>query len=174
MLKSLGQKLIIISGSPWVGKTTVADNLFYSYENSAHLDDDWVWRVNPFSFDDPRNHNINKNMSFVLSTYLNLNFSYVILSSVRMISQTTRESVLKDITAKDYMTVGFTLTCSEETLMERHKNRGDKNEVSFEWLRLEHNPNDYVINTDNKSVTEIVNEIRSIIDQLNNGCSIET
>lgn len=168
MPKNLGQKLIIISGSPWVGKTTVADNLFYSYENSAHLDDDWVWRVNPFSFDDPRNQYINKNMSFVLSTYLNLNFNYVVLSSVRMISQTTRESVLKDITPKDYMTIGFILTCSEKTLIERHKKRGDNNEVSFEWLRLEHYPNDYVINTDNKTVTQIVSEIKSIINQLEN------
>lgn len=166
--KKIVQKLIIISGSPCVGKTTVADNLFYSYENSAHLDDDWVWRVNPFSFDDPRNPNINKNMSYVLSTYLNLNFNYVVLSSVRMIYQTIRESMLKDITAKDYMTIGFTLTCSEKTLIERHKKRGDTNEVSFEWLRLEHHPNDYVINTDNKSVTEIVGEIKSIINQLEN------
>ncbi len=162
------QKLIIISGSPCVGKTTVADNLFCSYENSAHLDDDWVWRVNPFSFDDPRNKYINKNMSYVLSTYLNLNFDYVVLSSVRMIYQTIRESMLKDITAKDYMTIGFTLTCSEKTLIERHEKRGDNNEVSFEWLRLEHYPNDYVINTDNKSVTQIVSEIKSIINKLEN------
>ena len=168
MPKNLSQKLIIISGSPWVGKTTVADNLFYSYENSAHLDDDWVWRVNPFSFNDPRNQNGHKSMSFVLSTYLNSNFDYVIFSSVRMISKTTRESILKDITAKDYMTIGFTLTCSEKTLIERHKKRGDNNEVSFEWLRLEHYPNDYVINTDNKTVAQIVSEIKSIINQLEN------
>lgn len=168
MPKNLSQKLIIISGSPCVGKTTVVENLFYCYENSAHLDDDWVWRVNPFSFDDPRNQNIYKNMSFVLSNYLNLNFKYVFLSSVRMLYQTNRESILRDITAKDYMTIGFTLTCSEKTLIERHKKRGDNNEVSFEWLRLEHNPNDYVINTDNKTVTEIVSEMRSIIDQLEN------
>ena len=39
-------KLIIITGSPCVGKTTVADSLFESYENSAHFDGDWAWRVN--------------------------------------------------------------------------------------------------------------------------------
>jgi broad-specificity NMP kinase len=166
--KNKVQKLIIISGSPCVGKTTVADSLFCSYENSAHLDDDWVWRVNPFSFDDPRNQYINKNISYVLSTYLNLNFDYVVLSSVRIIYPTIRESMLKDITAKNYMTIGFTLTCSEKTLIERHEKRGDSNEVSFEWLRLEHSPNDYVINTDNKSVTQIVSEIKSIINQLEN------
>lgn len=66
------------------------------------------------------------------------------------------------------MTIGFTLTCSEKTLIERHKKRGDTSEVSFEWLRLEHPPSDNVIDTDNKSVAEIVGEIKSIINQLEN------
>lgn len=162
MLNNLKQKLIIISGSPCVGKTTIADSLVYSYENSAHLDDDWVWRVNPFSFDDPRNEGIYKNMSFVLSTYLNLDFDYVFLSSVRMIGK-GRESLLNNITATDYMTIGFTLTCSEKTLTERHKKRGDDNEVSFKWLRMAPYLNDYVINTDDKTVTQIVNEIKNVI-----------
>ena len=56
MDNSLNQKLIIISGSPWIGKTTVAKNLFYSQQNSVYLDDDGVWMVNPFLFDDPRNN----------------------------------------------------------------------------------------------------------------------
>lgn len=157
------QKLIIISGSPCVGKTTVADSLFVSYENSAYCDGDWMWCVNPFSLNDPRLRNGDKNMSFVLSTYLNSNFDYVIFSSVVAMYESIREPILKDITAKGYMTIGFTLTCSEGTLIERHKRRGDNNEVSFEWLRLKPYPNDYVINTDDKTVTQIVSEMRSII-----------
>ena len=72
---------------------------------------------------------------------------------------------MKDITAKDYTTIGFTLTCSEETLTERHKKRGDAGEVSFEWLRVKPHFGDYVINTDNKAITQIVDEIKSIIDK---------
>jgi len=158
------QKLIIISGSPCIGKTTVADSLFESYKNSAHCDGDWMWRVNPFSIQDPRLRNGDKNMSFVLSTYLNSNFDYVIFSSVVVMYESIRERILKDITANDYTTMGFTLTCSENTLAERHRKRGDDNEVSFEWLRLEPYSNDYVINTDDKTLAEIVGEIRRIID----------
>ena len=33
------QKLIIITGSPCVGKTAVAESLFESYENSAYFDE---------------------------------------------------------------------------------------------------------------------------------------
>ena len=157
------QKLIIISGSPCVGKTTVADKLFQSYENSAFLDDDWCWCVNPFSISDPRLRNGDKSMSFILSNYLNSNFDCVIFSSVVVMYEDIRKPILRDITANDYDVIGFTLTCSENTLRERHKNRGDENEVSFNWLNLAPYPNDYVINTDNKTVDQIVDEIRNLI-----------
>ena len=106
------QKLIIVAGSPCVGKTTVTQELFTSYENSAFFDGDWAWCVNPFSVDD------------------------VFFSSVVVVDKTIREAILKDITAKDYSVIGITLTCSEETLRERHKKRGDANECSFFWLHL--------------------------------------
>ena len=157
------QKLIIISGSPCVGKTTVATHLFESYENSAYCDGDWLWCVNPFSLSDPRLRDGDKNMSFVLSTYLNSDFDYVILSSVVVMYEAIREPILKGITATDYITLGVTLTCSEKTLVERHKKRGDDTEVSFEWLRMEPYPNDYVICTDDKTATQIVDEIKEII-----------
>ena len=157
------QKLILLNGSPCVGKTTIADGLLNLYENSAHLDDDWVWRVNPFSFDDSRNNSIFDNMAFILSNYLNLNFDLVILSTVRMISG-DRGTLLSKIIADDYMTIGFTLKCSEETLVERHKKRGDEGECDFRWLRLDPYPNDFVINTDDKTIERVVDEIKEIIN----------
>lgn len=164
MNKDKKQKLIIITGSPCVGKTTVTEKLFESYENSAHFDGDWAWCVNPFSVEEPRLRNGDKTMSFALSTYLNSQFDYVFFSSVVAVDKSIRDAILKDITAKDYEVIGFTLTCSEETLLERHKKRGDKNECSFFWLHLEPHKGDYVINTDNKDVQQIVDEMRNIID----------
>ena len=158
------QKLIIITGSPCVGKTAVAERLFQSYENSAYFDGDWAWCVNPFTITDPRLRNGDKTMSFALSTYLNSKFEYVIFSSVVVIGETIREAILKDITAKDYTNIAFTLKCSEETLIERHKNRGDTTEVSFQWLRMKPHPGDYVIDTDHKTIEQVVAEIKRIID----------
>ncbi len=103
-------------------------------------------------------------MSFALSTYLNSSFDYVFFSSVVVVDKTIREAILKDITAKDYSIIGITLTCSEETLRERHKKRGDENECSFFWLYLKPHEGDYVINIDNKSVQQIVDEMKVIID----------
>lgn len=161
------QKLIIISGSPCVGKTTVAERLFDSLPNSAYLDGDWCWCVNPFSITDPRLRNGDKNMSFILSTYLNSVFDYVIFSSVVVMYKTIRETVINDITAKDFDIIGITLTCSEETLRARHKKRGDKGEVSFHWLHLPPYPGDVVINTDGKTVRQTVEIIKALIERTN-------
>ena len=158
-------KLIIITGSPCVGKTAVAERLFASYENSAYFDGDWAWRVNPFSISDPRLRNGDKTMSFALSVYLGSNFDYVIFSSVVVIGEEIREAILKDITAENYTTIAFTLKCSEETLIERHKKRGDTSEVLFKWLRMKSHPNDIVINTDRKTIAQVAYEIKSIIDE---------
>ena len=164
MLDNLKQKLIIITGSPCVGKTAVAERLFESYENCAYFDGDWAWCVNPFSIADPRLRNGDKTMSFALSTYLNSKFNYVIFSSVVVIGEEIREAILKDIAAKNYTTIAFTLKCSEETLIERHKKRGDTNEVLFQWLRMKPHQNDYVINTNQKTIAQVVDEIKSIIN----------
>ena len=157
------QKLILISGSPCVGKTTVANKLYQEYDNSAFLDSDWIWCVNPFSIEDTRLRNMDKNASFVLSNYLNSEFDYVFCSSVVFTSKDIRGNIIKNINSKNYDIIGISLMCTEKTLFERHKKRGDKNEVSYYWLRLGPYPGDHVINTDNKKVKEIIEEMKNII-----------
>lgn len=93
------QKLILITGSPCVGKTTVAERLFETCEDSAYFDGDWAWCVNPFSLSDPRLRNGDKTMSFALSNYLRSGFAYVIFSSVVIIGAEIREAILRDIDA---------------------------------------------------------------------------
>lgn len=161
------QKLIIITGSPCVGKTTVADLLFQSYKNSAFFDGDWAWCVNPFSIQDPRLRNGDRVMAFALDNYLKSNFDYVVFSSVVVMYEDIRRPILADITAADYALIPFTLTCSEDTLRARHKQRGDEGECAFHWLHEPVHPGDHVINTDGKSPKEIVAEMRAIIDAIN-------
>ena len=93
------KKLILLSGSPCVGKTTVGKYLFEHYDNSAYLDGDWCWCVNPFSVKDKRLRNGDKSMSFVLSNYLTSGFDYVFFASVVLTDKEIRENILKDITA---------------------------------------------------------------------------
>ncbi len=75
-----------------------------------------------------------------------------------------REGILKGITAGDYDTIAFTLTCSEETLKKRHDKRGDKGDTNYYWLHLPPCPGDLVIDTDDRSIREIVKEVKMKID----------
>lgn len=157
-------KLILISGSPCVGKTAVGARLFESYDNSAYLDGDWCWCVHPFSVADKRLRNGDRSMAFVLSNYLESGFDYVFFTSVVLTNPKIRENILRGITATDFDTVAFTLTCSEETLKRRHDKRGDPGETNYFWLHLPPIPGDIVIDTDGKSVRETVKELRRRID----------
>ena len=159
------KKLILLSGSPCVGKTTIGQYLFEQYNNSAYLDGDWCWCVNPFSIEDKRLRNGDKSMSFILSNYLQSEFDYVFFTSVVLTDSGIRENILKNITADDYEVIGFTLTCSEETLVKRHDERGDEGDTNFFWLHLPPYSTDIVIYTDNKSVEEIAQEMKKYIDK---------
>ena len=160
------KKLILISGSPCVGKTTVGTRLFESYDNSAYLDGDWCWCVHPFSVTDTRLRNGDKSKSFVLSNYLDSDFGYVFFTSVVLTNPQIRKNILNGITAKDYDVIGFTLTCSEETLKKRHDRRGDKGEMNYYWLHLPPCSGDIVIDTDDKRVQDVVREMKHYIDEL--------
>ena len=157
------KKLILISGSPCVGKTAAGTRLFESFDNSAYLDGDWCWCVHPFSVADSRLRNGDKSMSFVLSNYLNSDFEYVFFTSVVLTDARIRAGILDGITATDYEVIGFTLTCSEETLKKRHDKRGDRGETNYYWLRLLPCAGDIVIDTDNKGIREIVREMKQYI-----------
>jgi len=161
------QKLIIVSGSPYVGKSSVTEEVFKKLDNSAYLDGDWVWCVNPFSVNDPRLRNGDKNMSFTLSTYLKSEFEYVLFSSVIATDINIRDNIISDIDYTDYEVVGITLTCSRETLRNRYKKRGDNNKLTFSFLDLDPYPGDIVIDTDNKTIEEVSKEIYSIVVEEN-------
>ena len=158
------QKLILISGSPCVGKTVVGTRLFESYDNSAYLDGDWCWCVHPFSVQDGRLRNGDRAMSFVLSNYLESGFDRVFFTSVVLTDPRIRERIVSGITAGGYDLIGFTLTCSDETLKARHDRRGDRGETDTHWLRLPPYPGDIVIGTDGKGIREVVREMKRHID----------
>ena len=158
------KKLILISGSPCVGKTAVGTRLFERYDNSAYLDGDWCWCVHPFSVTDPRLRSGDRSMSFVLSNYLDSGFEYVFFTSVVLTDPRIRESILEGITARDFEVIGFTLTCSEETLRQRHDRRGDKGETNCYWLHLPPGAGDIVIDTDGKRIRDVVREMKTHID----------
>ncbi len=157
------KKLILVSGGPCVGKSTVARKIFEHYVNSAYCDGDWCWCVNPDSIRDHRLRDGDRNMAFLLSTYLNSGYEYVVFSSVVLTDPDARESILRNITADDYTVLSYQLVCSEDTLKARHDAR-EGEDVSFFWLQLPPYPGEVVIDTDGKTPAKICKEICKLID----------
>ena len=120
--------------------------------------------MHPFSVTDSRLRNGDRSMSFVLSNYLDSDFEYVYFTSVVLTDPMIRERILKGITAKNYEVISFMLTCSEETLKKRHDRRGDQGETNYYWLHLPPCPGDVVVDTDKKSIWDIVREMKKQID----------
>ena len=123
----------MIGGPPWVGKTTCAREVFTSLENSAWLDGDDVWRVNPFSVTDPRIRNSDRNISFVLKTYIESSFDYIIFSSVLLTNKAITDGILNAIEIKNYDLLFIMLSCSRSALKARSANQDSVNspESSF-------------------------------------------
>jgi len=160
----LKPKLILIGGEAWTGKSTCAELLFKHLDNSAWLDGDDVWRVNPWSLDDPRLRTSDINMAFVIQTYLQSKFDYVLLSSIVLSVPSITTGILERIHGVEYDLLSFTLICDEATLMERARQRDDNANPSFLLLEEAKNlVNTIKIDTANKKPEEIVDEMLAVI-----------
>ncbi len=161
---TMKSKLIFIGGEAWTGKSTCAEILFKRLNNSAWLDGDDVWRVNPWSVNDPRLRTSDINMAFVLQTYLQSNFDYVILTSIVLSVPSITEGILQRISGVEYDLVSFTLMCDEQTLTERARERDNNQSPQFTVLEQTKNlPNTIKIDTANRSPEYVVDEMFSII-----------
>jgi len=157
-------KLILIGGEAWTGKSTCAEILYKRLDNSAWLDGDDVWRVNPWSVDDPRLRTSDINMAFVLQTYLQSKFDYVILTSIVLSVPSITERILQRITGVEYELVSFTLMCDEITLTDRAKKRDNNQDPHFVVLEQTRDLLTTVkIDTANRSSEEIVDEMLGVI-----------
>ncbi|MBX3015870.1 MAG: hypothetical protein KF832_30400 [Caldilineaceae bacterium] len=130
------QKLILLSGEAWTGKSTVARLLYSQLDNSAWLDGDDVWRVNPWRVDDPRLRNSDLNMAYILTNYLQSKFQYVILSSIVLCVDALRERIIRLIDYTDYAVIHITLLCDPTLLVQRAKTRDDNQEPTLLFHEL--------------------------------------
>lgn len=157
-------KLILIGGEAWTGKSTCARILYKRLNNSAWLDGDDVWRVNPWSVDDPRLRTSDINMAFVIQTYLQSEFDYVILSSIVLSVPLITEGILQRIKGVEYELVSLTLMCDEKTLIARAKERDNNQSPDFVVLEQTRKlSNTIKIETADKSPEEVVDEMLAVI-----------
>jgi broad-specificity NMP kinase len=157
-------KLIFIGGEAWTGKSTCAEILFKRLNNSAWLDGDDVWRVNPWSVDDQRLRTGDLNMAFVLQTYLCSNFDYVILTSIVLSVPSITAGILQRIQGVEYDLVSITLMCDEQTLTERARARDNNQTPQFTLLEQTKDlPNTIRVETANRSPEDVAAEMFAIV-----------
>ena len=161
--RSKRQMLIMIGGPPWVGKTTCAREVFASLQNSAWLDGDDVWRVNPFSVEDPRLRNSDRNMSFVLNTYLESRFDYVIFSSVVLTDKPITDGILDAIEREDYDVLFFMLSCSRSALEARTAKRDNIAAPESRFMRAAKAQDAIHLDTTNMRPDEVTQAILYVV-----------
>lgn len=158
-------KLILIGGPPYVGKTTAARLLFLGLENCAWLDGDDVWRVHPFRLDDPRLRLSDLNMAFVLKTYLEARFDYVILSSVVLDEPKIAEGILARLGSAQYELLHFSLVCDAAALEARALQRDPGAEPASRFMHAATAAPTIKIDTSGKCPTSVAESLLRHISQ---------
>lgn len=110
------KKLIFIHGPNGVGKSTLCKNLFSKLQNSAWLESEWCRMITPFTFNDEITRMVEKNLSFMLRSYLECStVEYVIFSyGYHGPRKQIFENILKNLSDIDYKLVPIIVTCSYE------------------------------------------------------------
>jgi len=114
-------KLIFIGGAPGVGKTIVTRYLFKELDNAVWLDGDDVWRMNPFIVNTETKTMVEKNIKFVLNSFIQARFPYVLFTWV-LHTDSIINGLLEGLNRSGYDFHNFTLKCDENTLKKRISN----------------------------------------------------
>lgn len=165
------KKLIIINGVMGVGKTSVSKALYKQLDNSFWLDGDNCWMMNPFEVTSENKYMVIDNITYLINNFIkNSKSKHIILNWV-IHTDEIMDSILYKINMDKIDLYKITLICDEDTLVKRIKKdiksgiRDEDNIIrSLDKLKLYKNMNTLKIDTANKSIDEIVENIINIIN----------
>lgn len=161
--------LYLIGGTMGVGKTTVCQRLKMDLPNSVFLDGDWCWDANPFQVTDETKTMVLDNICYVLNSFLRCSaYEHVILGWV-MHEQSIIDHIIGNLNMENCAVRSISLVANEACLRERllkdvaqGRRTADVIERSISRLPLYLQLNTIKIDTSNKSVQHIVDEIKAI------------
>jgi len=158
------KNLIIINGTMGVGKSTVCKELNKRLIRSVWLDGDWCWMMNPWVVNDENKKMVVQNINFLLRNFLNNSgFSYVIFDWV-IHTDSIMNTIIQGLSDCNFKLFKISLTCREEELIARMNKDGRTNiQTSIDRLKLYQDMDTIKVDTSNKSVNDIANEIVNII-----------
>jgi broad-specificity NMP kinase len=159
-------KLIFIGGAPGVGKSTVAKLLLDDLKDCVWLDADDLWRMNPFIVDDNTKAMVERNIHFVLNSFLQEHFTYILFTWVLHLDSII-DKILSSLDLADFDFLHFTLICDEKTLKDRMSTdvgRTTDPSLAIKRLKESKNVKSIKIDTVNKTLSEIASILRSKIN----------
>ncbi|WP_294392617.1 AAA family ATPase [uncultured Clostridium sp.] len=164
------KKLIIINGTMGVGKTTVSRSLYKNLARSFWLDGDSCWHMNPFIVNEENKNMVIENICFILNNFIKNSLADYIIFNWVIQTDEIMNFVLDNLNLKNTEVYKITLMCSEEYLVQRIiKDIGDgirsseSIKRSLDNLKLYNRMDTIKVNTDNKSIDSVVQEIIEIV-----------
>lgn len=162
----MNKKLIIINGTIGVGKSSVSLKLSKELENSVLLDGDWCWTVNPWKVTEENKKMVEENITFLLNQFLkNSGFNYIVFTWV-LDYENMWPRLAKNLKTKNVSIIRFSLMCEPAQLKKRMKKdkRTEENiNEAIKRIPMYKNQDTIKIDTTNKTINNIVKEIKSII-----------
>jgi len=127
------KKLVFIHGPNGVGKSTLCKVLNSKIQNSAWLESEWCRMTNPFVFNDEIIKMIEKNISFMLRSYLDCStLEYIIFNyGFHGPRKQIFDNILRNLSDIDYQLISITVSCSyEENRLRMIKDGRDEDRIS--------------------------------------------
>ena len=153
--------LILLTGAPSIGKSTVARELLGRLNSAAWLDGDDVWRINPFSVNTLTKALVERNICCILRNYLEAGLSWVILSWV-LHRQEIIDRLLFALADVEHECYAFALVADEAALCQRYAEDARRDPLSappLDRLRQSRETNTIQIDTTNKTPQEVAAEV---------------
>lgn len=161
------RKLVIITGPPGVGKTTICKSLFQTIEGCAWLDSDWCWMINPYI---PKTNEqkrfVEETFTRILSGYLEHDKINTIIFGWVISKPWMYDLILKPLEKFSIEVFKISLVCSDEDVYrERLKNDHRRTELILQPYQMKpfQNLDANLIDVSYKTISEIKQEILEII-----------
>ena len=152
-----------------VGKTTISQQLKHSLDNSVFLDGDWCWDGHPFQVNEETKAMVIDNICYVLNNFLSCSAYDNIIFCWVMHEQSIIDTILNNLHTENCIVHCISLITGSDTLIKRLSKdveSGIRNreviDRSVARLPLYQNLNTIKVDTTDKSIEDIVNEIRAL------------
>ncbi len=163
------KKLYLIGGTMGVGKTSVCQRLKKELNNSVFLDGDWCWDADPFQVTEETKRMVMNNICTLLNNFIHCSVYESIIFCWVMHEQEIINEILEHLDLSSCQVVKISLMAEEKVIQQRlmkDVEKGIRTEDvisrSVKRIPLYEALDTVKIDTNGKSIDEIVEEIKSI------------